>query len=106
MPKQAVLVLKGCFTAQRDESEYTDEVIEGTIVGLRTLLLAERHRVSLRCESNAGLAYALDMEGYEKLCKTNPAAARVVDMSMARNLSLRLQSVTNKSGSDLMWKIG
>ena len=106
MPKQAVLVLKGCFTVQRDGSGYTGEVIEGTIVGLHTLLLAECHRTSLRCDSDQGLAYALDMDEYEKLCKKNPAAARVVDMSMARSLSMRLQSVTNKSGSGLMWKIG
>lgn len=92
----AKLILKGSFTAM--SKDCSSHVKEGSIIGLHTLLLAETRSRGIRCDSDGSIGYRLDMDGYEML---SGEAARVVDMSMARNLSLRFDSVKYKTGATL-----
>lgn len=64
--------------------------------------LGESRPRCLRCDSDNGLIYSLDTNGFEMLCKHNPRAARMVHIFLARDLRLRLECAQNKSGIGLM----
>lgn len=68
----------------------------GEIVGLRSMILSERHSATLICESEC-VFYSLDTESYARLVEEKPAVARVcLDVYLARDLSRRLKHASNK----------
>lgn len=67
----------------------------GDIVGLRSMILDEKHSATLLCESEC-VFYSLDTESYARLVQEKPAVARVLDVYLARDLSRRLKHASNK----------
>ena len=67
----------------------------GDIVGLRSMILGEKHNATLMCESEC-VFYSLDTKSYSRLVQEKPAVARVLDVYLARDLSRRLKHASNK----------
>ena len=94
----AKIFVGGTLVAVTDGSSGKQKrtVIEtGEIVGLRCMILGEKHEVSLLCESEC-VFYSLDTEAYRRLVEEQPAAAHILDIYLARDLSRRLKHASNK----------
>jgi len=71
-------------------------VIEtGDVVGLRCMILSEKHNATLICQSEC-VFYSLGTEAYARLVQEKPAVARTLDVYLARDLSRRLRHASNK----------
>ena len=94
----AKIFVGGTLVAVTDGSSGKQKrtVIEtGEIVGLRCMILHEKHNATLLCESEC-VFYSLDTEAYERLVQEQPAAAHILDIYLARDLSRRLKHASSK----------
>ena len=82
----AKIFVGGTLVAVTDGSSGKQKrtVIEtGEIVGLRCMILHEKHNATLLCEREC-VFYSLDTEAYERLVQEQPAAAHILDIYLAR----------------------
>lgn len=95
----AKLFLKGSVFAfvldDGDDNRFRASMAPGSFLGLRSLVLDERHMANARCEEES-VFYSLEKEAYDKLVKDSPEASRALELSMARYLSHRLRHVSNR----------
>ena len=95
----AKLFLKGSIFAHcledGDEKRFRSSMVPGSFLGLRSLVLNERHLATARCDENSHF-YSIDREAYGRLVRESPEAARVLELSMARYLSRRLRHPSNR----------
>lgn len=80
---------------EEDDNRFRSTMTAGSFLGLRSLVLGERHLATVLCEEDS-LFYSLDRKAYDKLVQESPDAARVLELSMARYLSHRLRHVSNR----------
>jgi len=78
-----------------DDKRFHSKMAMGSFLGLRSLILDENHLATVRCDESS-VFYSLDKEGYDTLVKKSPKAARLLELSMARYLSHRLNHVSNR----------
>ena len=78
-----------------DSNRFRSTMAEGSFLGLRTLVLGEKHLATVQCEEES-IFYSLDRRAYERLGQESPEAARVLEVSLARYLSHQLTHVSNR----------
>ena len=78
-----------------DSNWFRSSMTEGTFLGMRGLVLGEKHLATVQCEEES-IFYSLDRRAYERLDQECPEAARVLEISLARYLSHRLTHVSNR----------
>lgn len=80
---------------ETDSNRFRSTMAEGSFLGLRSLVLGEKHLATVQCEEES-IFYSLDRRAYERLGQESPEAARVLEVSLARYLSHQLAHVSNR----------
>ena len=81
-----------------DEEDKSSHVVlnePGLFMGLRSMVLSEKHLTSARCEEDC-VFYVLDNEAYKLLVEKSHRAVRMLELSLARHISHRLNHVSNR----------
>jgi len=94
----AKLLFRGsvfAFVDENDPSAFSETIKCGAFIGLRGLILDEKHEATVRCDEDT-VVYSLNRFGYERLAYDSPEAARLLDLCVARYLSHRLRHVSNR----------
>lgn len=91
------LLVRGTLIATLDNEAGTREtVVSGNMLGEVGLIEGAPRMSSVRCLSDEAVLYNLDRESFERLVKSSPQAARLIDLICIRYLSARVQHVSNR----------
>lgn len=92
----AKLVLSGNLVASMEGSEFSEEIPRGVVIGELGLIDGVERLSGVLCESDCAVVYSLNKDAWERLIKTDPAVARILDHIAIRYLSHRVQHVSNR----------
>jgi sulfate permease, SulP family len=91
------LLVQGRLNAMLENEAGTSESVEsGNTIGELGLVQGLPRMSSVVCLSDVAVVYNLSRESFEKLCRSAPHAARLVDLMCIRYLSARVQHVSNR----------
>ncbi|CAB9528725.1 solute carrier family 26 [Seminavis robusta] len=94
----AKLLLSGMLMAMLENEAGTSELISsGNLIGELGLVRGIARMSSVQCISDDGaIVYSLSRDSYEELIKSNPQAARFIDLVCIQYLANRVQHVSNR----------
>lgn len=93
----AKLLVRGQLVSIVDGTDVTESITRGNMLGELGLVKAGTNRLStVVCVTETTILYTLSKESWEKLIKTNPGVARLIDDITIRYLAHRCQHVSNR----------